>query len=48
MRLTEGRNDEEIVETILDKIMSLYGEDIIIFGFLSFVKKHRKEVFMHL
>jgi hypothetical protein len=45
-KLTEGRPEREIVEIMLDKIGSLYG--VIISGFLSFVKKHRKEVFLYL
>ena len=47
-KLTEGRSQREIVEIMLDKIRSLYGDDRIISGFLSFVRKHRKEVFLYL
>ena len=47
-KLTEGRSEREIVEIMLDKIRSLYGGDRIISGFLSFVRKHRKEVFLYL
>ena len=47
-KLTEGRPEREIVEIMLDKIRSLYGDDRIISGFLSFVRKHRKEVFLYL
>ena len=47
-KLTEGRPEREIVEIMLDKIRSLYGGDMIISGFLSFVRKHRKEVFLYL
>ncbi len=47
-KLTEGRPEREIVEIMLDKIRSLYGGDRIISGFLSFVRKHRKEVFLYL
>ena len=45
-RLTEGRPEREIVEIMLDKIRSLYGGDMIISGFLSFVRKHMKEAFL--
>ena len=38
----------EIVAIMLDRIRSIYGEDKIMAGFLSFVRKHRKEVFLYL
>ncbi|QRF75341.1 hypothetical protein Thermo_00837 [Thermoplasmatales archaeon] len=45
----EGRSENGIVDKImLDKIHSLYGEDKIMAGLLSFVTKHRKEVFLYL
>ena len=47
-KLADGKSEEEIVEIMLDKIRSLYGEDIVIHRFLSFVKKHRNEVFLYL
>ncbi len=47
-KLTEGRSEKEIVEIMLDRIHSLYGEDRIMAGFLSFVKRCRKEVFLYL
>lgn len=31
LKLTEGRNEEEIIEMMLDKIRSLYDEDRLIF-----------------
>ncbi len=33
---------------LLDRIRGLYGEDKITAGFLSVVRKHRKEVFLYL
>ena len=48
VKLTEGKNEEEIVEIMLEKINSLYGGDRIIASFLTFVKRHRKEVFLYL
>jgi hypothetical protein len=47
-KLTEGMSGKEIVEIMLDRIGSLYGGDRIMAGFLSFVRKHRKEVFLYL
>ena len=46
--LIAGKNEEQIVEIKLEKITSLYGYDSIIANFLSFLKKHRKEVFLYL
>ncbi len=48
VKLTDGMSEKEIVEIMLDRIRSLYGEDIIISHFLSFMKRHRKEVFLYL
>ena len=48
MKLTDGMSEREIVEIMLEKINSLYGGDRIMAGFLSFVKSHRKEVFLYL
>ena len=48
VKLTEGKNEEEIVEIMLEKINSLYGGDRIIASLLTFVKRHRKEVFLYL
>ena len=45
-KITEGMN--EIVKIMLEKINSLYGDDKIIESFLTFVKNHRKEVFLYL
>jgi hypothetical protein len=42
-KITEGMNEEEIV-----KINSLYCDDRIIESFLTFVRNHRKEVFLYL
>ncbi len=46
--LIRGKDEREIVEIILYKLNSLYGEDSIIRSFLNFVRKHRKEVFLYL
>ncbi len=48
LALTEGMSEKEIVGIMLDKINSLYGGDRIMAGFLSLVRKHRKEVFLYL
>ena len=48
VKLTEGRTEGEIVEIILYKLNSLYGDDRIIASFLTFVRKHRHEVFLYL
>ena len=47
-KITEGMNEEEIVKIMLEKINSLYGDDRIIESFLTFVRNHRKEVFLYL
>ena len=46
--LIAGKNEKQIVEIMLEKITSLYGYGSIISNFLSFLKKHRKEVFLYL
>ena len=46
--LIRGKDEREIVKTVLYRINSLYGEDLIIRYFLTFVKKNRKEVFLYL
>ena len=46
--LITGKNEKQIVEIMLEKITSLYGYDPIISNFHSFLKTHRKEVFLHL
>jgi transposase-like protein len=48
MKLTEGRNESEKVDLILEKIESMYGEYTEIRKFLDFIRKHRKEVFLYL
>ena len=48
MKLTEGKTGRKIVEIILYKLNSLYGNDRIIASFLTFVRKHRNEVFPYL
>ena len=47
-KITEGMNEKEIVKIMLEKINSLYGDDRIIESFLTFVRNHRKEVFLYL
>ena len=44
----DGKIEKEVVEIIMEKLISLYGGDKIISDFLDFVKKHRNEVFLHL
>jgi hypothetical protein len=39
LKLTEGRNESEKVDLILEKIERM---------FLNFIRKHRKEVFLYL
>ena len=46
--LIMGKGEKEIVNIILYKLNSLYGEDSIIRSFLNFIRKHRKEVFLYL
>ena len=45
--LIAAKNEKQIVEIMLEKITSLYGYDPIISSFLSFLKRHRKEVFLY-
>ncbi len=47
-KITEGMNEKEIVKIMLEKINSLYGDDRIIASFLTFVRRHRNEVFLYL
>jgi Protein implicated in ribosomal biogenesis, Nop56p homolog len=47
-QLTEGKEENEIVEIILEKIRSLYGDENIISTFLESLKTNRKEVFLYL
>lgn len=46
--LINGKDEKEIVNMIIYKINSLYGEDSIIKSFLTFVRRYRKEVFLYL
>ena len=46
--LIKGKDEREIVDIVLYKINSLYGEYLIIQSFLAFLRKHRKEVFLYL
>jgi hypothetical protein len=46
--LTEGKTEREIVEIMLPLIRDLYSGDPTIRDFLSFLRKHRKEVFLYL
>ena len=41
-------SEGETVEIMLDRLMSLYGDDPIIDGFLSLMERYRKEVFLYL
>ena len=47
-RIITGRNEKQIVEIMLDSLMSLYGDGGIIAGFFSFMKRYRIEVFLYL
>jgi hypothetical protein len=47
-RIITGKNEKEIVDIMLEKITSLYGDDSIISNFLSFLRRYRKEVFLYL
>ena len=44
----EGKNEQEIVEYILDLLNDLYRYDSIIETFLEFVRRYRSEVFLYL
>ena len=46
--LIRGKDEMEIVDIVLYKLNSLYGEYQIIRSFLAFLRKHRKEVFLYL
>jgi transposase-like protein len=46
--LIRGKDEKEIVNIVLYKLNSLYGEDSIIRSFLNFIRKHREEVFLYL
>ena len=46
--LIKGKDEREIVEIVLYKLNSLYGEDSIIRSFLNSVSKNKKEVFLYL
>lgn len=46
--LIKDRIEKETVDILLENITSMYGSDMIIAYFLSFVKRHRKEVFLYL
>ena len=48
MKITEGKSETEIVDIMLSLIRDLYSSDTIIRDFLSFLKEHRKEVFLYL
>ena len=48
LRITEGKNESEVVEMILYKINSLYGNYRIIVTLRTFVRKHGDEVFLYL
>jgi transposase-like protein len=48
LKLTEGRNESENVDLIMEIMESMYGEYAEIRKFLDFIKKHRKEVFLYL
>ena len=47
-KLVYGKSEKEIVQIVMYKLNSLYGEDLIIRSFFNFVRKHRKEVFLYL
>ena len=46
--LIRGKDEREVIQIILYKLNSLYGEDSIIRWFLDFIRKHRMEVFLYL
>jgi hypothetical protein len=48
MKLTGGKSESETVDLIFYKLNSLYGDDGIIGSFLTFMRKHRKEMFLYL
>jgi hypothetical protein len=48
LKLTEGRNESEKVDLMLEKIESMYGGYAEIRKFLDFIRKHRNQVFLYL
>ena len=48
VKLRDGKIKKEVVEIIMEKLISLYGGDKIISDFLDFVKKHRNDGFLYL
>jgi len=48
LKLTEGRNESEKVDLIMEIMEIMYGEYAEIRKFLDFIRKHRKEVFLYL
>jgi len=47
-RITGNKNEKEVVNIILYKLNSRYGDEEIIRSFLASVRKHRREVFLYL
>ena len=48
LKLTDGKNETEKVDLILERIESMYGEYPEIRKFLDLIRKHRNEVFLYL
>jgi len=48
LKLTDGRNESEKFDLIMEIMESMYGEYAEIRKFLDFIRKHRKEVFLYL
>jgi len=48
LKLTDGKNESENVDLIMEIMESMYGEYAEIRKFLDFIGKHRKEVFLYL
>jgi len=48
LKLTEGRNESEKVDLIMEIMEIMYGEYAEIRKFLDLIGKHRKEVFLYL
>ena len=46
--LIRGKDEREIVDIVLYKINSLYGEYPIMRSLLAYLRKHRKEVFLYM
>ena len=40
LKLIDGKSEKQVVETIMEKLISLYGGSMITYRFLDFVKKH--------